>query len=127
MIPARPALVAAALLTFACATSASGERESPPDLRGTWEGQIFAPDAPIIVTLELGNGRMGTMEVRNHPYKNVTVRVVTAPDSTQFVAISDTPFPASFVGVRKGQDITGTFREAGKRYHFWLTRTHRNG
>jgi hypothetical protein len=121
MTARRPALAGIALVMFACATSGSGAPDGPLDVRGTWEGQIFADGSPIIVTLEI-KGQLGTMDVRSRPYKGVTVRVVTAPDSTQFVAIAEMPFPASFVGVRKGADITGVFREAGKRYHFWLTR-----
>jgi hypothetical protein len=122
MIPARPALAGIALFLFACGTTGAGERDSPPDLRGTWEGQIVTPESTVNVTLQLGGDQKGTMEVRDRAYSGVPVRVVTRPDSTQFVAISEKPFPASFLGVRKGENITGTFREAGKRYHFWLTR-----
>jgi hypothetical protein len=121
MAALRPALVGLALILCACGTTASSERVGPADVGGVWEGQIIAPDSTIIVTLQL-SGQLGTMDVRSRQFKDVPVRVVTAPDSTRFVAITQTPLPASFVGVRKGEDITGTFREGGKQYHFWLTR-----
>jgi hypothetical protein len=121
MAAIRPALIGIALLAFACGTTASSGRGGPPGLGGTWEGQIIAPDSTIIVTMQL-TGQLGTIDVRSRQFKDVPVRVVTASDATQFVAITQTPFPASFVGTRNGEDITGVFRENGKRYHFWLTR-----
>lgn len=113
----------------ACATTTSatgaGAESRPGDLRGTWQGQILVEGTPLIVTLKMGLDEDGTLDVRHRPLHDVPVRVVAhAGGDKDVVVINSTRgVPASFAGVRRGEEIRGTFSEAGRSYRFWLTRT----
>ena len=127
----RGRLPAALMLSLAlcggCATSAGGAGgdSRPADLRGTWQGQILVEGVPLNVTLKLGLDQDGTLDVRHRPLHDVPVHVVAhAGGDKDIVVINSTRgIPASFAGVRRGEEIRGTFSEAGKSYKFWLSRT----
>jgi hypothetical protein len=121
----RVALIGMTLLSVGCGSmGASGRGGAPAELQGTWQGQILVPDAPVVVTMRLVEPQRGTLDVRHRPLKDAPLRVVTRPDSPQFLAICEKPGGrVSFQGVRDGDRISGTFREEGKSFPFWLTRT----
>jgi hypothetical protein len=122
------AVMAWLALGAACATTGAPVAPSesrPADLRGTWQGQIIVDGTPLIVTLKMGLDEDGTLDVRHRPLHDVPVRVVAhAGGDKDVVVINSTRgIPASFAGVRRGEEIRGTFSEAGRSYRFWLTRT----
>ena len=94
----------------------------PLELYGTWQGKILIPGAPVVVALRFVDPQKGTMDMR--ALSAVPIEVVTQTDSSQFVAVSRAPGArVSFLGIRDGETISGTFREAGQSYPFWITRT----
>jgi hypothetical protein len=125
----RLALVVMMAVSVGCGAACGGLRASERataanDVQGTWQGQILVPDAPVIVTLRLGQAQSGTLDVRHRPLKDAPLRLVTRPDSPQFLAVCEQEGSrVSFQGVREGNRIHGTFREEGRSYEFWLTRT----
>jgi hypothetical protein len=125
----RRALIGLLAVAVGCGAGCGGLRASErvttgSALEGVWQGQILVPDAPVIVTLRLGEAQSGTLDVRHRPLKDAPLRLVTRPDSPQFLAVCEQAGArVSFQGVRDGDRIHGTFREEGRSYEFWLTRT----
>jgi hypothetical protein len=109
-----------ALVVAGCGSMwASGGR--PHELYGTWQGKIMIPGAPVPVALRFVDAQKGTMDVR--ALSAVPIEVVTQADSEQFLAVSrQAGARVSFLGIRDGETISGTYREAGKSYPFWITR-----
>jgi hypothetical protein len=112
------------VMVAGCASTGGLDGPPPSDVRGTWEGQILVPGSPVIVTVRLDGPPRGTMDVRHRPLRDVPVRLVSSPGSTEFLLVSELPGArVSFHGERRGTDIRGVFREQGRSYPFWLTRT----
>jgi uncharacterized protein len=121
----RAPLVGMAMVILACA-SVGTNGGGPPQagLLGTWEGMILTPGSPLNVTMRVTDERRGTIDVRHRPFKGLALRVISGPEPWRIRIVSVRPgISASFSGVRDGEDIRGTFSEAGRSYPFFLTRT----
>jgi hypothetical protein len=117
----RPVLIAMAVSLTACASIGSTPDGAPPAVTGTWQGKIEFSDQPVEVTLQIGVDRQGTMDMAARSLRQIAVALRSDPASRQFVVSSQDP-PATFIGVRAGAEVSGTYHEAHKQYPFRLKR-----
>ncbi len=99
--------------------------QEPTGAAGTWRGAIAVPGMPldVVVTLAAADGAWsGTIDIPAQGATGLPLGGVTVAGESVTFTIAGVPGDPTFAGTLAGDEIAGTFTQAGQAFPFALTR-----